>query len=124
MIILTRRLGSLHLDRKAIVVLLWLTTLSTFPAVLALDYQMTGRSALLLFATGVFHSTTAPLMYFNALRKILAQHAAILGYIEPLAAIPLAFVFLAEVPPVIALLGGAFILFSGYLVVHSRRSIS
>ncbi len=120
MIILTRRLSHMHLDRKAIVVLLWLTTLATFPSVLALDYHMTVRSALLLLATGIFHSTTAPLMYFSALRKVLAQHAAILGYIEPLSAIPLAFLFLSETPPPVALLGGALILVSGYLIVHSR----
>jgi drug/metabolite transporter (DMT)-like permease len=59
-------------------------------------------------------------MYFTALKKVLAQHAAILGYIEPLAAIPLAFLFLSETPPLIALSGGALILLSGYLIVHSR----
>jgi len=52
------------------------------------------------------------------------QHAAILGYIEPLAAIPLAFLFLAETPPAIALVGGFLILLSGALVmrVHDSRS--
>jgi drug/metabolite transporter (DMT)-like permease len=120
MIILTRRLGQLQLDRKALVVQLWMTALATMPVVLSLDYEMTFRSGLLLLLTGIFHSTTAPLLYFSALRKVLAQHAAILGYIEPLAAIPLAFLFLSEQPPVIALFGGAMILGSGYLIVHSR----
>jgi drug/metabolite transporter (DMT)-like permease len=70
--------------------------------------------------TGLFHSTTAPLLYYNALRKVIAQHAAILGYMEPLAAIPLAFLLLAETPTMLALFGGFLILFSGYLVIHSR----
>ncbi len=120
MIILTRRLSQLQLDRNALVLLLWTTVVATMPVVLSLDYRMTLKSGLLLLLTGIFHSTTAPLLYFTALRKVLAQHAAILGYIEPLAAIPLAFLFLAEQPPVIALLGGALILGSGYLIVHSR----
>ena len=85
-----------------------------------MDYQLPIRSALLLLATGLLHSTTAPLLYFSALRQVLAQHAAILGYTEPLAAIPLAFAFLGETPSVAALIGGVLILFSGYLVVHAR----
>jgi drug/metabolite transporter (DMT)-like permease len=39
---------------------------------------------------------------------------------EPLAAIPLAFLFLSERPAPAALIGGAFILFSGYLVIRAR----
>lgn len=99
MIILTRRLGQMLLHQKAVIVLLWLTVLMTAPVVAALDYHVTGRAVFLLLITGLFHSTLAPIMYFNALRHVLAQHAAILGYIEPLAAIPLAFLFLAETPP-------------------------
>lgn len=122
MIILTRRLGQMLLHQKAIILLLWLTVLLTAPVVLFMEYHISRQAALLLLVTGLFHSTLAPIMYFSALRHVLAQHAAILGYIEPLAAIPLAFLFLAETPPVIALLGGGLILLSGYLVVHSRLS--
>lgn len=120
MIILTRRLSQLLLHQKAIIVLLWITVIATAPAAFSVDYEMSVRAGILLLVTGVFHSTIAPLMYFNALRQVLAQHAAILGYIEPLSAIPLAFLFLAESPPLSALLGGVLILASGYMVVHSR----
>ncbi len=120
MIILTRRLGQMLLHQKAVILLLWLTVLLTAPVALSMDYHLTRQTALLLLTTGLFHSTLAPIMYFSALRHVLAQHAAILGYIEPLAAIPLAFLFLSETPPPVALLGGALILVSGYLVVHSR----
>lgn len=122
MIILTRRLGQMLLHQRAIILLLWLTVLLTAPVVLSMEYQLNKQSAFLLFLTGLFHSTLAPIMYFSALRHVLAQHAAILGYIEPLAAIPLALLFLAETPPAIALLGGGLILLSGYLVVHARLS--
>lgn len=120
MVIITRRLGQMLLHQKAIVLLLWLTVVMTAPVVWSMDYEISGRTAFLLLITGLFHSTLAPLMYFSALRHVLAQHAAILGYIEPLAAIPLAFLFLAENPPLSALFGGGLILLSGYLVVHSR----
>jgi drug/metabolite transporter (DMT)-like permease len=119
-IIYTRSIGALHLNQKAIILLLWTTALATAPAAIFSEYTLDLRTVFLLFITGVFHSTIGPLMYFSALRSVLAQHAAILGYIEPLAAIPLAFLFLSETPSLFALVGGLLILFSGYLVVHSR----
>lgn len=119
MIIITRRLGTMQLNQKAIIVMLWLTVFTTAPAVITAGYTLTMKSIALLCVTGALHSTAASLMYFSALRRVLAQHAAILGYIEPLAAIPLAFFFLSEKPAVIAVLGGFLILCSGYLVIRS-----
>jgi drug/metabolite transporter (DMT)-like permease len=119
-IIVSREISRRMMYHKAIIILLWATVIVTAPVALSMDYRLPVRSALLLLATGLLHSTTAPLLYFSALRQVLAQHAAILGYTEPLAAIPLAFVFLAEKPSFAALIGGVLILFSGYLVVHSR----
>jgi drug/metabolite transporter (DMT)-like permease len=119
-IIFTRRLGQLHLNQKAVLVLLWMTVFITAPVVFTMEYSLDHRTFLLLLITGILHSTIAPLMYFSALRSVLAQHAAILGYIEPLAAIPLAFLFLSESPSFTALFGGLLIILSGYLVVHAR----
>jgi drug/metabolite transporter (DMT)-like permease len=121
-IIATRRLGQLLLHHKAIILLLWITTAVTAPVALTSGCSITVRTGLLLLITGVMHSTTAPLLYFSALRRVLAQHAAILGYIEPLAAIPMAYLFLSEKPPLTALFGGMLILFSGYLIVRSKRT--
>ncbi len=120
-VIITRRLSQLQQHQKAVILLPWITTAVTAPVAIFSDYHIGTRSALFLLITGFFHSTTAPLLYFSALRRVLAQHAAILGYIEPLAAIPLAFLFLSEKPPVIAVLGGALILLSGYMVIHFRN---
>ncbi len=119
-ILFSRMLSRMLLHQKAMIVLLWLTSAATAPLALAADYNVSVRAGILLLVTGVFHSTTAPLLYFSALRRVLAQHAAILGYIEPIAAVPLAFLFLSEKPPLIAVLGGVFILFSGYLIVRSK----
>jgi len=119
-IIVSREVSRMMMYHRAIIVLLWTTAIVTAPVALSMDYQLHLRTALLLIATGLLHSTTAPLLYFSALRQVLAQHAAILGYTEPLAAIPLAFVFLSETPSFAALIGGVLILFSGYLVVHAR----
>jgi drug/metabolite transporter (DMT)-like permease len=106
------------MHHKAVVVLLWATAAATAPAALVMDHQLDLRRAALLLSTGLFHSTLAPLLYYNALRNVMAQHAAILGYVEPLAAIPLAFLLLSETPSTTALIGGILILVSGYLVIH------
>lgn len=118
-IIFSRQLSSMLLHHKAVVILLWISAAVTAPAAFFMDYRIDFRGAILLLATGVFHSTTAPLLYFSALRKVIAQHAAVLGYMEPLAAVPLAFLILKETPSLMAVLGGLFILFSGYIVVRS-----
>lgn len=119
LIIYSRKLSQLLMHHKAVVLLLWITTVATAPAALLADYSLSFRTAALLVVAGVAHSTAAPLLYFSALRKVLAQYAAILGYIEPLAAVPLAFLFLSETPALPALFGGILILLSGYLIVHS-----
>ena len=124
MIIITRRLGQLLLHHKAIILLLWITAAVTAPAALTSDCTIGLRTGILLTITGVMHSTTAPLLYFSALRRVLAQHAAILGYIEPLAAIPLAYLFLSEKPPLVALFGGFLILVSGYMIVRSKKIVA
>jgi drug/metabolite transporter (DMT)-like permease len=118
LIIISRKLSQMMLHHKAVVMILWITAVVTAPAALAADASLTAKTAGLLLVTGLVHSTVAPLLYFSALRHVIAQHAAILGYIEPLAAVPLAFLFLAEYPTLSALIGGLFIILSGYLVVH------
>jgi len=119
-IIFTRKLGQMLLHHKGVVILLWVTTVALAPVVCITEYHLDARSVVLLVITGVLHSTTAPLLYYNALRKVMAQHAAVLGYMEPLSAIPMAYVLLSETPAVFALFGGALILVSGYLVIHAR----
>jgi drug/metabolite transporter (DMT)-like permease len=119
LIILSRKLSQMLLHHKAVFTILWITALVTGPIALMATYTLTARMLVLLLITGVFHSTVAPLLYYSALRKVIAQHAAILGYLEPLAAVPLAFLFLSESPGRTALAGGLLIMLSGYLVVHT-----
>ena len=65
--------------------------------------------------------TRAQHLIFNALgRSVKANEAAILGYFEPVGAILLALIFFREVPGKIALLGGALILYSGYMILKAR----
>lgn len=68
---------------------------------------------------GIVHSTIAPILYFRGLQHVTANRAAVLGYIEPVGAIIIGIIFLSEHPPSISLVGGALIIFSGYLTLKN-----
>jgi drug/metabolite transporter (DMT)-like permease len=121
LIIISRKLSRMMMHRKAVIVLLWLTAAATAPAAFVIEHHLSWVSVVILLTGGLVHSTIAPLLYFNALRLVMAQHAAVLGYIEPLAAVPLAFLLLGEVPPLSSLGGGFLILLSGFLVIRDAR---
>jgi drug/metabolite transporter (DMT)-like permease len=83
--------------------------------------SISSQSLIYLVAMGVVYSTVAPLIYVQGFKSVKANDAAILGYFEPLGAAILAFFFFHEVPGIPALFGGALILFSGYLILRSKR---
>jgi drug/metabolite transporter (DMT)-like permease len=118
LIILSRKLSRMMMHHKAVITLLWITVALTAPAVIASEHQLNQGKVLLLITAGLVHSTIAPLLYFSALRMVMAQHAAILGYLEPLAAIPLAIILLGEMPTYLSLGGGFLIMVSAFLVIH------
>lgn len=70
---------------------------------------------------GFVHSTAAPLLYIRGLKEVKATRAAILGYIEPVGAMIFAFMAFREIPPVVSFIGGALILYSGYLTIKRRQ---
>ncbi|MBN2655171.1 MAG: EamA family transporter [Nitrospirae bacterium] len=75
-----------------------------------------------ILVMGVVHSTLAPVLYFRGIKDVTANRAAILGYLEPVCAILLAFFFLGESITIKTALGGMIILFSGWLTILKNRS--
>ncbi len=69
----------------------------------------------LFLVMGILYSTIAPTLYFRGMRQVSANKAAILGYLEPVAAILLGAVILGETAGFATVIGGGMILFSGYL---------
>lgn len=69
---------------------------------------------------GLLHSTAAPFMYYRGLREVKASSTAVLGYLEPVCAIILSILFLSEWPDSKAVIGGFFIIVSGYLTIRQR----
>ncbi len=78
---------------------------------------LTLTQALIFAAVGLFHSTVAIVLYMYGIREVTAQEAGVLGYLEPLLAIVLAFFFLGEFPRPTAIAGGALIVASGVVVM-------
>ncbi len=92
-----------------------IVALLLFPFVLKM--HLTLQSLPYLITLGIVHSTIAPLLYVQGLKSVKANEAAILGYFEPVGAIILALIFLNEIPGIKALLGGALILYSGFMIL-------
>ena len=95
-------------------------SLSLLPFILSINLPL--QTLPYLFTMGMVHSTIAPILYVQGFKSVKANEAAILGYFEPVGAIILALVILNEVPGMTALLGGALILFSGYMILKARIS--
>jgi len=68
---------------------------------------------------GIIHSTIAPILYFQGLKYVTANRAAVLGYLEPVCAIILGMIFLQEILGINSIIGGILIIFSGYLTLKS-----
>lgn len=66
---------------------------------------------------GLLHCSVAPLLYVDALRRVKAQHAAIIGYLEPVGTIALGILVLKETPPAVVFAGGTLILGAGLLII-------
>ncbi len=81
------------------------------------DNATLGTLALL----GVVHATVGGVLYLVGIRRVRAQVAAILGYLEPLGAVLLAAWFLGEQPGGLVLGGGVLILSAGALVVWDEN---
>ena len=71
---------------------------------------------------GVTHCTLAPLLYLSGLKHIKAQHAAVIGYLEPLAAVSLGLFLAHESPSRFIWFGGVAILISGAIITRLKKS--
>lgn len=90
------------------------------PFALLGHYTLMTSSILLFLVMGFIHSTLALIIYLHGLKEVKAQEAAVLGYFEPVGAIILALLIFGEVPSGMAIMGGIFILFAGYLITSKR----
>ncbi|GBE04209.1 MAG TPA: hypothetical protein ENH45_03620 [Nitrospirae bacterium] len=118
LILTVKRIASVYSSLFIIFIQNSITTLILLPFIF--DVTMPSQALPYLLIMGIFHSTIAPVLYVQGFRSVKANEAAVLGYFEPVGAIILAFIFLHEVPGIEALLGGALILYSGYMIIKKR----
>jgi len=117
-ILIVKRIASVYSSLFIIFIQNGITALILLPFVYSA--AVPSQALPYLLAMGIFHSTIAPVLYVQGFRGVKANEAAILGYFEPVGAITLAFIFLHEVPGIEALLGGALVLYSGYMIIRKR----
>lgn len=77
---------------------------------------VTGLWAFLIM--GIIHSTIAPILYFYGMKTVTATKGGLLGYLEPVFSIILGVIFLDELVGIKTFIGGALVLFSGYLTIR------
>jgi len=100
-----------QLGSAAVVLLPYVLLTGDLAAVAAAPF----KNLLMLALVGVLHTGIAYAMYFGALRKLPAQTAAILSYLDPVTAVLLSAVLLAEPLGLMGLLGAVLILGAAYI---------
>jgi drug/metabolite transporter (DMT)-like permease len=82
----------------------------------------TARGLSIVAAASVLVGATAGLSFLYGLRKIPAEHAGILTFLEPLTAVAVAWIWWGERPGIAAAFGGALVVFAGVLSVRDTPS--
>jgi len=86
------------------------------PFLIGVNLSMDSTSWMLLLVLGIFNTGFAVTLYLIGLRLIKAQKAVVFTYLEPVSAVVFGFLFLAQQPTLLMLIGGFLILFAGYIV--------
>jgi len=87
-----------------------------FPFVIGTDFPPDLASWAFLLVLGVFNTGFAVTLYLKGLGMVKAQKAVVFTYLEPASAVVFGFLFLAQQPAPLMLVGGFLILLAGYIV--------
>jgi drug/metabolite transporter (DMT)-like permease len=79
--------------------------------------NLEGINIYAILIMGIVHSTIAPVLYFHGMKSVTAQRGALIGYLEPVFSIILGVLFLKEIIDLKTVIGGALVLFSGYMTI-------
>lgn len=93
-------------------------TVLLLPAAILLPGPSSFREWGALASLGVVHTTIAIIIFLSGLRSVRADHAAVFSYAEPLTAVALAAVFLAEPVSWVTAVGGIAVVAAGVLVAR------
>ncbi len=120
-VLITKRLGPRFTAEEQLVYhsILSVVLLVLFALVVAAPLPTLDGAARVAFA-GVLIGATAGLLFLYGLRKIPAEHAGILTFLEPLTAVLVAWIAFHERPEPLAGVGAAVVLGAGILAVRPR----
>jgi drug/metabolite transporter (DMT)-like permease len=93
-----------------------LASVFLLPFVIGKDFSPDFTSLALLMVLGIVNTGFAVTLYLKGLRIIKTQKAVVLTYLEPASAVVFGFLFLAQPPKPLMVVGGALILIAGYIV--------
>jgi drug/metabolite transporter (DMT)-like permease len=86
------------------------------PFAIGTDFSPDLHSWILLLVLGIFNTAFAVTLYLKGLGMVKAQKAVVFTYLEPASAVVFGFLFLAQQPTPLMLVGGFLILIAGYIV--------
>ena len=81
---------------------------------------ITYLNMLSLAAFGIIFGIVAVSLHTEGIRRLRANEAGIIGYVEPLAAVTYAIILLSEVPTLHTVTGGLMILGSAYILIRAK----
>lgn len=88
------------------------------PSLLRSNLLLDLVSWILLLVLGAFNTGIVIMLYFDGLRVVSAQKAAVLGYLESASSILFGYLFLSERPTINMITGGALIVLAGYVATR------
>ncbi|MDP7179669.1 MAG: DMT family transporter [Candidatus Woesearchaeota archaeon] len=110
-------------DIDSKVVLVYQVVIPTFfmaPFLFIFDFSLTAFNLSLILVYVFALIITGTLLYFAGLKHVKAQDAGIISYIEPVTVFIFGFLFFNEIPSIRTYIGGALILYSGYLIIKTE----
>lgn len=95
-------------------------SVTLLPFVAFADWGTPRWSWSLLLVLGLVHTALATGLYLGALARVPATHVGIMGYLEPVGVLVVAWLFLDESPAIETVAGGVLILVAGALLLQIR----
>ncbi|MEO7095295.1 MAG: DMT family transporter, partial [Polyangiales bacterium] len=124
-VLVTKRIGARFTAEEQLVYHSVLSVLLLVGAAAALRAPLpTGAGVLRVAVASVVVGATAGLLFLYGLRKIRAEHAGMLTFLEPLTAVVVAWIAWGERPGFLALIGGAVVVLSGALALRGTPEIT
>ena len=93
------------------------------PSIFRIGLNFSLETWILLILMGSLNTALAITIYFKGLKLIKAHEAAVLSYLEPVSALAFGYVFLAQNPSLLTLVGGALIILAGYLIARPQGGL-